>query len=168
LLCLLALLASGGCRQPTDTDRAIATIEKLGGSIRKDGRLAGTPVTLVKLTQSTVNDDQLQVLKAFPQLRVLDLRYTRVSDRGLAHLETLTALEQLSLDGTRVSDLGLDHLSHLQELHKVSLNETAVSDLGLGFLEKLPGLEELSVKQTAVSEKAAQSLRARRKIRVYR
>lgn len=159
LVCLALILLTTGCHQKTGEERAIAEVERLGGKVRKDGRLPGTPVTAVQLAEGRVTDAELQVVKSFPQLRNLDLRRTQVTDKGLAHLERLTKLQELYLDSTRLTDAGLGRLEGLKELRKLSLNDTEITDLGLGFLKELTNLEELSLRQTKVSEKGAQRLR---------
>jgi hypothetical protein len=153
-LVLVSLIA--GCHQATPEERAVTEVERLGGQVRKDGRLPGMPVTTVILAGGKVTDGELQVVKSFPQLRSLDLRELHISDRGLEHLAKLTKLEELNLEGTRITDLGLAHLAKLKELRKLNLNKTRVSDFGLESLKELTNLEELSVKETDVSENGAQ------------
>ncbi len=153
-LVLVSLIA--GCHQATPEERAVTEVERLGGQVRKDGRLPGMPVTTVILAGSKVTDGELQVVKSFPQLRSLDLRETRISDRGLLQLEKLSKLEELNLERTQITDGGLPSLNKLKELRKLNLNRTRVSDFGLESLKELTKLEELSVKDTDVSENRAQ------------
>ncbi|HEY1343150.1 MAG TPA: hypothetical protein VGF59_37085 [Bryobacteraceae bacterium] len=159
LVCLALILLTTGCHQQTGEERAIAEVERLGGKVRKDGQLPGTPVTRVQLTEGRVTDAELQVVKSFPQLRSLDLRRTPVTDKGMVHLERLTKLQELYLDSTRITDAGLGRLEGLKELRKLTLSDTEVSDLGLGFLNGLNDLEELSLTRTKVTEKGVQRLR---------
>jgi Leucine-rich repeat (LRR) protein len=156
-LVLVSLIA--GCHQPTREEQAIAEVERLGGDVKKDGRVAGMPVTSVNLAGSKVTDGELQVVKRFPQLQSLDLRETRISDRGLEHLEKMTKLQELYLDRTPITDLGLAHLQGLKELRKLTLTDTRISDFGLESLKGLTKLAEVSLKETKVSEKAADRLR---------
>lgn len=167
LVFVFSLLA--GCHQPTAEERAVAEVERLGGEVRRDGKVPGMPVTAVNLAEGRVTDGQLEVVKRFPQLRSLDLRKTPITDKGLVHLEKLTKLEELRLDSTPITDSGLSHLEGLKELRKVTLNDTQVGDIGLGFLENLPKLEQISVKMTNVTEKRAELLRkTKRKLEIIR
>jgi hypothetical protein len=159
LACLLLLSPIAGCQQQTAEEQAAADIERLGGSVRKDGQLPGMPVITVSLVQSRVSDGELTVLKRFPQLRNLDLRNTKITDKGLEHLEGLTKLQELRLDWTPITDDGLIHLEDLKELRKLSLNNTRIGDTGLVSLQKLTNLEQVSLRGTQVTQKYVERLR---------
>ena len=45
-----------------------------------------------------------------PQLRLLNLEYTKLTDAGLSHLVRLSNLQEMGLCGTKVTDAGLTHL----------------------------------------------------------
>lgn len=147
LVALMLMFVTVGCHQPTAEERARAEIERLGGEVRRDGQMPGTPVVSVILTKTRVIDGELSMLANFPQLRTLDLRGTRITDKGLAHLERLTNLQQLYLDSTPITDLGLGRLKDLKELRELSLKDTSISDLGLAFLPGLTNLEKVNLKE---------------------
>src|SRR5262249_33672271 len=72
----------------TETEKAEATIDELGGDIEhQPGDDDNPPVIGVSLAGTKVTDAQLAILKNFPRLRTLDLSQTRVSDAGLTHLK---------------------------------------------------------------------------------
>ena len=56
-----------------EQERAIARIEKLGGKVELDEQRPGKPVIKVDLRQTKVTDADLQILKAFTQVRSLNL-----------------------------------------------------------------------------------------------
>lgn len=163
LVALMLLFGTVGCHQPTGEERARAEIERVGGEVRRDGQLPGTPVVTVLLSRTRVIDGELSLLANFPQLRTLDLRGTRISDKGLTHLERLTTLQHLYLDSTPITDAGLSHLEGLKELRKLSLRDTSITDFGLGFLKGLTNLEEVNLKENKdgkVTQKGVESLRS--------
>lgn len=164
LIALTLLFAAVGCHQPTAEERARAEIERLGGEVRRDGQLPGTPVVTVLLSRTRVIDGELPLLASFPQLRTLDLRGTRISDKGLAHLERLTTLQQLYLDAMPITDAGLTHLEGLKELRRLSLRGTQITDLGLGFLTGLTNLEEVNLKEIKDGKVTRQGVERLRKV----
>ncbi len=58
-----------------------------------------------------VSDDDLPILQAFADLKILDLSGTAITDGGLKHLMTLRSLDELELDGTQISDVGVRRLN---------------------------------------------------------
>lgn len=159
IVCWLSLSLIVGCHQTTAEERAIEEVERLGGEVRRDGQIPGRPVTTVNLAQSKVTDGELQVVKRFPQLRILDLNRTRITDRGLEHLERMTNLRELRLDFTLITDAGLVRLEGLKELRKLSLNDTKVGGLGLFSLKSLSNLEQVSLKGSLATAKDMDHLR---------
>lgn len=53
--------------------QAIRTIEKLGGSVRRDKSRPGRPVVAVELPGCPLSDDFLKIAQRFPHLEWLDL-----------------------------------------------------------------------------------------------
>lgn len=112
-LCVLVagLATVARAETPTARERAIAAVEKLGGTMEVDETRPGRPVVGVDLSRSAVTDADLVLLAALPDLEVLDLRLTSVGDAGVAHLRGAKVLRFLNLFRTRLTDPGLDHLT---------------------------------------------------------
>jgi hypothetical protein len=127
-----------------DRAKALTQLKALARRVVLDERKEGKPVVDVSFYSSPVTDDQLALLKEFPELRQLDLQYTKVSDRGLAHLAGLTQLEYLCLyQCTGFTDAGLAHLKKLTKLRELLLNGTKVSDGAVKHLAGLTSLEHV-------------------------
>ena len=62
-----------------DEAQAIREIERLGGIVERDDKLAGHPVTQVGFRfRSDFGDEHLRLLKPFTKLVILDLSRTKV------------------------------------------------------------------------------------------
>ena len=83
------------CAAPADDaeDRAIAAVEKLGGSCRRDDKKPNKPVVAVYLQEPKVTDADLKelapLLTAFKELTALDLAQTQVAEKGLKEVGAL-------------------------------------------------------------------------------
>ena len=145
--------------------KAIAEIEKLGGSVTRDEKDPGKPVIGVYLTMglrtgtSKVSDDDLACLKGLTQLRLLWLTGTNVTGSGLAYLKDLTRLQDLDLRYTPLTDAGLEHLKGLTHLKRLLLVETQVTDAGLEQLKGLTELQELFLWHTNVTDAGLEHLK---------
>jgi hypothetical protein len=88
-------------------DRAVSTIEKLGGSAYRDEMKLGKPVVVVSFYGTQVTDADLKKLAPLREIRDLNLYGTPVTDEGLKHLAPLKGLTTLSLNSTNVTNAGL-------------------------------------------------------------
>ncbi len=113
----------------------------------------------LSLIGAAVGDEELEQLRGFVGLRVLQLQGTKVSDAGLARLAGLTRLEALGLTATAVSDVGLEQLRKLTNLRELHLQHTRISDKGLEHLRGLTRLEHLNLIGTAVGDAGLEFLR---------
>jgi len=160
---LCALVAGfttvGRAEPPTARDRAVAAVEKLGGTVEVDETRPGRPVVGVDLSRSAVTDADLVHLEALPALEVLDLRLTAIGDAGVARLEGTRALRFLNLFRTRLTDAGLDHLAGNAGLETLLVGGTQVTDEGLARLKAFPRLRKLSVFDTQVGDAGLEHLR---------
>lgn len=152
-LSLAALPPICGCanRPSPDEADAIATIERLGGQVKRDSQgavaevaLGGTRVSAAELARlpvfkslktlslfdSSIGDDDLKPLTDLPQLETLYLGRTRVGDAGLAHLANITGLKTLGLSDTSISDRGIRQLASLANLRSVNVHHTQVTVTG--------------------------------------
>ena len=149
-----------------EQERAIAKVEKLGGKVELDEQRPGKPVIKVDLRRTKATDADLEILKAFTQVRGLNLGSSLgVTDAGMKHLKGLTALEHLDLQHTTVGDAGLEHLKGLIKLKKLILAGTPVTDAGLKYLKGLTDLRSLNLCLcTTVTDAAVENLAGLTKI----
>lgn len=83
---------------------AIEKLELLGGKIERDEAQPGQPVTAIGFgPNSRFGDKHFYLLKSFPQLQSLDLRFAHVGDAGLDQLRELAELKSLFLDPVEIS-----------------------------------------------------------------
>jgi hypothetical protein len=106
----LILSAGTSVRADDAEDKAVAFVEKLGGKIKRDDKVAGKPVVEVNLFRTKVTDADLKELAALKSLTSLNLHDTKVTDAGLKELVPLKNLSFLSLGRTEVTDAGLKEL----------------------------------------------------------
>jgi hypothetical protein len=111
LLGLLVLVAAGRA----DEASAVREIEKLGGEIIRDDRVAGKPIVSVDFRYKEVTDAELNGVKGLKTLRTLVLRYSKVTDAGLKGLKGLQNLQTLDLSGATVTDAGNEGINISQE-----------------------------------------------------
>jgi hypothetical protein len=156
---LLAVAASAGrAETPSDRDRALAAVERLGGAVEVDETRPGRPVVALDLSRSAVTDADLALVAAFSDLEALDLRLTSVGDDGVAHLAGIRTLRFLNLFRTRVSDASLEYLRASAGLETLLVGGTRVTDAGLAHLSAFPRLRKLSVFDTAVGDASLEHL----------
>jgi hypothetical protein len=132
-----------------ERDRAVAEIQKLGGTVELDRRSPGMPVIGVNLKHTRVLDASLEHLKGLTDLEKLLLQDTTVTDDGLVRVKGLTRLEVLELGRTKVTDKGLLHLRGFAKLRSLDLGGTEVTDAGLAHLSGLGSLDTLSLDRVA-------------------
>lgn len=101
-------------------------------------------VRWLRLSHTTVTDEDLAGLEAFTSLRELDLGGAPISDAGLAQLSApgvaaaLAGLVKLDLSGGKqLSAEGLRHLAALRGLTELQLPNADLDDTGLRALAKL-------------------------------
>jgi hypothetical protein len=87
----------------------------------------------------------LDVLKAFPRLRILrldDQPLADSADSGLENLAMLSELQFLSLNATGITDADLEHIMGMRNLQELSLKYTQVTPEGVQKLKRaLPACE---------------------------
>jgi len=139
ILLLLALTGTS-LRADQAEDKAVRSVEKLGGTVQRGEMVVGDfvvdVVTDVYLTGPRVTDAGLKELAALKTLQTLDLWGTKVTDVGLKELATLKTLQTLDLSDTQVTDVGLKELAALKTLQTLDLSGTQVTDMGKAELRK--------------------------------
>jgi Leucine Rich Repeat (LRR) protein len=123
------------------------------------GRLRGmTSLQTLGLDNSTITDQDLEVVENLPDLRCLGLEHTAISDAGLKHLRGLAKLETLYLSETRVTDRGLASLAPLSTLLNLNLRHTAIQGQGLASLSGMNGLWFLDLEESAIDDRGLESM----------
>jgi hypothetical protein len=144
--------------QPEREARAVAAIETRGGSVYRDERAPGNPVTGITFSRS-ISDEDMELVKAFPRLESLSLMDGGITDAGLAPLAEMTQLRYLDIYRARITDEGLRHLGGLSRLERLTLSDVPITDAGLAPLERLPRLRWLSLSGTQVTDAGAAELK---------
>ena len=96
-------------RKPAQTTPAGAADQKSRRRCHQQhgGSYPASTIVGVDLHQTQVLDADLLQLKAFPNLRTLNLFGTHITDAGLENLSTIYNLQSLRLANTTVTDAGL-------------------------------------------------------------
>ena len=92
-----------------------------------------------------VNDDELEALVGYLDVRCIDLDATRVTDRSIAMIASLPKLEELWLEETEVTDAGLVALHSATKLKFLSVAYSRVTPIGVMALRA--ALSRLSVSE---------------------
>lgn len=172
-------LAALATEPQPEQEAAIAAIEKLGGSVKRDVNAAGEPAIEADLIgKFNVAEADLEHLKKLPHLRKLSvwchtdagLEYIKglvelqelifqgpANDSSLRNLEGLTHLRTLAIPG-RFSDRALSHLKSLTELQKLNLNGINVTGTGLKYLAGLPKLTKLDLTHARIADHGLEPL----------
>ena len=96
--------------QSAGEDKAVQSIEAVGGRVARDEKLPGRPVVAVDLGDTNVTDSDLKDLKELKGLQDLDLGFTQITDAGLKNLKELKGLQSLDLRDAQITDAGMKDL----------------------------------------------------------
>ncbi|MEQ8789809.1 MAG: hypothetical protein RIC55_26180 [Pirellulaceae bacterium] len=154
----LAELAASSDRRTADRAREaiiqrqarhVAQLERLGA------RAYWQSGTVVKIycSNSKIEDDDLALLRHFPDLVTLSLNGANITDAGMKHVTCLRKLERLDLFHTQVGDAGLEHLATMKSLKWLPMGQTKVTDAGLAHLRSLTQLEYLGLRGDDITDK---------------
>ena len=106
----LAAVLCWAAEPNADEVRAIAEIEKLGGTVNRDEKGPGKTVIEVFFPGPRLSDAGLANLNGMTKLNNLILARTKVTDAGLNNLNGLNNLEYLGLTNTQVTAGGVKRL----------------------------------------------------------
>ena len=108
------------------------------------------------------SEQDLDLLRPFPELRWLRLWGPAVTDSALERTAGLTQLNELQLDDAVVGERGLESLTHLCNLRFLSFENCLLSDgakeRGLQQLTELPNLQSLSFINCGLSDDSLKAL----------
>ena len=124
-------------------DKALATVERLGGQVRRDEAKPGKPVSDVTLRGKGVTDADLKDLAAFKGLDWPDPHRYRGDGCGAQRISHRSrGWSALSLRGSKATDAGLKELAPLKGLVYLRLCAAReITDAGLKELAPLKGLK---------------------------
>ena len=145
--------------QANDTEEQRASLKKLktlDGSVERDE--AGNVTDIFLIGSTRLKDNDLELVKAFPEIRGLYLGRTSITGEGLKYVSNFKNLRTIGLIGTKVVDESLKNLSKLGQLEALFLEETSISDVGVANLNRLPGLRELLLGNTKITDETLKEL----------
>jgi hypothetical protein len=90
----------------------------------------------LNLSDHSLNDDDVQVLKELENLKRLDVRNTGLTDRFLENISGLTNLDYFNLVGTNITDDGLKYIERMKGLRKVYCWKTKVTIEAINILKQ--------------------------------
>lgn len=151
---------------PADTEspnkspeEAVAYLRKLGAFVGYgQDALSNKVVEISCWNNKSIADEDLKLLRLFPDLASVYLGNTDLSDACLPHLAGLTKLQELYLNGTRITDAGLPALSTLKNLSSLALENTGITDSGFKHLLSLTNLSILGLRETLLTDESAKAL----------
>jgi hypothetical protein len=146
-------------KPPPDPAKAMEMIKARGGNFKQDDSDPAKPVIEVSLMGTDADNGDLEMLRAFPKLKKLDLtRCTKINNVGLEWLEDFKELRVLKMGFcSHVSDGGMEFIGKLTSLEELSLDQTIVTDLGLRDLTKLKNLKKISLSGALASGRGLQA-----------
>ncbi len=158
----VTVVTSGGIKRhavtdPDDLPKVPYDVSgvKISGSTVGDEQLqrlaALKGLQQLELAQTAVTDDGLTVLRQLSGLWTLDLSKTKIGDAGVNNARALVELRDLNLSGSQITDAAISQLSGLPKLENLYLADTPVGDDGLGPLKSLPSLRYVSLRGTKVT-----------------
>lgn len=84
-------------------------------------------MVVLQMANADVTDETLEFLRDMQQLKELDVNDTQITDKGLSILKQLPALASLRLRGTKITDAGFQsELAGKESLMELDVRETPV------------------------------------------
>ncbi len=105
----------------------------------------------VSLNLRTAED--LDILRSFPETKMLSLAGTPVDDESLARLHVLDRLEHLGLSDTTLSEAGVKTLRTHPNLNSFGFSNCSLTDGALAALAEFPGLRGLSLRDCRIPDR---------------
>lgn len=91
----------------------------------------------LKLGNSTLSDQQLEIIANLSSLTRLSLERTAITDKGILALQKLSSLQYINLVGTKVTAKGIAQLKGLNKLGQIYLYQTSISGNDWSNLKKI-------------------------------
>ncbi|MHA4812577.1 c-type cytochrome domain-containing protein [Flavitalea flava] len=83
-------------------------------------------IVSLNLDKMPVEDKDLRMIAGFPNLRILNLSFTKITGAGMPELAKLTKLKSLSLSGTAIKADDLTKLQPLKDLRRLYIWNTGI------------------------------------------
>lgn len=113
----------------------------------------------LQIAGDNVTDESLDFLLDCRLLEVVVLSCPHLTDRGLAKLSNLHSLKELQIDSEAITDKGLEYIGGLENLEEMALFCPQITDEGMKHLRGLLKLRTLRVEGTGVTANGAAELR---------
>jgi uncharacterized membrane protein/mono/diheme cytochrome c family protein len=91
----------------------------------------------LKLGNSTLSDQQMEIIASLSSLTRLSLERTAITDKGILTLQKLSSLQYINLVGTKVTAKGIAQLKGLNQLGQIYLYQTSISGNDWSELKKI-------------------------------
>ncbi len=92
-----------------------------------------------------ITDEGMSAVKAWKNLRRVNLRGTKITDTTLAYLGALPAVESVDAGFAQITDNGIELLSTLPKLRELTIGGNKLTDVGLQAVRLMPGLVYLDL-----------------------
>ncbi len=112
----------------------------------------------IDLANTSITDEDLDILSNTPQLKSLDLSFTSIRNASLSRIKTCQSLRILALVATHVGDEGAKQLADLARLEDLNLSGTNITDDGVAYLAELSTLKHLTLDHLSISDAALRHL----------
>jgi endonuclease YncB( thermonuclease family) len=145
----------GEVRETEAERKALAALQEFEPRITVDRKKPGKPVVAIafRANLGKVTDNDLVHLKAFPDLRTVELPSKPITDAGLEQLAALPRLEELDLAWSKVTAGGTARLvKGLTKLQRLGLSGVPLRDEDLAGLKGLTDLRDLSLRGSLVTD----------------
>jgi hypothetical protein len=133
----------------------VAQLERLGARVYWEG----DRISRIYFSGDTVKDEDLALLRNFPDVVSLSLNSTSIGDAGMKHVTCLKKLERLDLFQTQVGDEGLKPISAMRSLTWLPMGRTKVTDVGLAHLRPMTQLEYLGLRGDNITDEGLMHLK---------
>lgn len=126
------------------------------------------------------SDAELALIRAFPEVRYVQIRSTRITDAGLAHLRALPSLQLVDEIPAQITDRGIEFLADVKDLRSLRLPPKAtdacmtnvakmkrltrirlspqITDEGFRHIIGLPKLTSIDVGESRVTDAGIEQL----------
>ena len=91
----------------------------------------------LKLGNSTLSDQQMEIIASLSSLTRLSLERTAITDKGILALQKLVSLQYINLVGTKVTAKGMAQLKALNKLEQIYLYQTSITGNDWSELKKI-------------------------------
>jgi len=140
--------------------KALELLAQLGARLRWQAAPTGKQLVMVDLKDTRVQNEQLQVLGVFKELREVYLHNTAITDAGLKDLAAARGLDTIWLSWTKVTQDGLKDLAAFPNLRTLRLGGLPITDAGLKDLAPLKNLQTLWLDWTKITDAGLKELLA--------